>query len=94
MEMILGILDIWILSYVVFHMNPLNDRTNPLSSLHYFHPGNIAGREELEKLLKASDPDDKEMVIHWADVWPYLYPSLITILCVIIIMIMREIPAF
>ena len=88
------IFSIWLLSYMLFHMNPLNDRTNPLSTMNHFHYENILGREELDRLLEVSDPDEKEVVIHWPDVWPYLCPTLITIFCVIIIAIMREMPAF
>lgn len=94
MELMIVILYIWVISYMIFHMNPLNHRTNPLSEMNHFHNENIQGREELDTLLEVSDTCEKEVIIYWADIWPYVSPTLVTILCVFIIIFAREIPAF
>lgn len=65
---------------MVFHMNSLNDSSNPESRLNYYHRENIQGRQTLE-MMREEDGSDKNIVIVWEAVWPYLCPSLMTGAC-------------
>lgn len=88
--LILEILYIWVLSYAVFHLNPLNDKSNPFSRLHYFHPENIAGRQKLVETLEEEmslKPSDSSRVVEWPDVWPFIASIGVTALCAIILII-------
>ncbi len=90
--LILEILYIWVLSYAVFHLNPLNDKTNPFSRLHYLHPENIAGRRKRAEALENKinlQASDRSHVIAWPDVWPFIAATLVTTLCAVILIIFR-----
>lgn len=82
-------MNIWMLSYAIFKMNPVNDPLNPLSTMNQFHHENLAGKEKLRKLLEEEGGNVKEPVIFWNDVWPILHPSIMTVLALVVICLTR-----
>lgn len=71
----------WVLAFVVFKVNPLNDPTNLGSRFNYYHPSNVLDRRLLEEDLVEDEREGKDpgMVLYWTDIWPILCPTIWTV---------------
>lgn len=87
MDLFVEFFAVWVLGYMIFHLNPLNNPNNHESKMSYYHPENIEGMEKLkemiEKKYKEDGETDSELIIHWPDVWPYICPTLTALIYLI-----------
>ena len=82
MMCILEVMHVWLVSYMIFRANNLNDLTDPRSEMNYFHWKNIKDKEDLEKILTGEGlivNSGARDVILWPDIYQYVAPSAATI---------------
>lgn len=68
-----GPVGLWILSFCVFHLNPLNDPSNPLSKMHVYHWENILIRRQIE-----AETGDGKINYEWSDFAAYFSATVTT----------------
>lgn len=81
MDLLLHAPILWLVAYVVYHLNPMYDRSNPASDMHYYSYLNCKGREAFEEKKRK---DKKAVMLEWDKLQTYVYSTGITALCLII----------
>lgn len=83
MEWIQTAATIWVIAFMMFKMNPLNNPNNPTSKMCAFHHDNIRGRMEMEEILEEEKFTDErfktDVIILWPDVYPYIMATSVTV---------------
>ena len=64
----------WLFGLMVFFVNPLNDATDPASTMNYYYSKNVKIREAVRKSYGGN--------IHteWQEMVPYIYSGFVSIL--------------
>lgn len=77
-------IDLWLLSLMVFYVNPMNDPTEPESEMNPY---------SLLNTLIATDTaimENEEIIIfHWYDLYPYVETTRVTAFCLALCAILR-----
>jgi hypothetical protein len=78
------ILNLWVLAFMVFHVNPLNNPLNPQSEMNRYHPMNRRIENKLQEKLHEEGTEDEVVTPTWSDVAPWFFPTWVSALCLVL----------
>jgi hypothetical protein len=71
---------LWVLAFMVFHANPMNNPLDPQSEMNSFHPMNC----RVERSMRKDGWDDALVTPSWPDVAPWFYATLVSVVCLVV----------
>ena len=81
------LLTLWVLAFMVFHANPLNNLLDPRSEMNSYHPMNY----RIESSLREDGWDDTVVTPSWPDVAPWFHATWVTAVCLVVHVIVASI---
>jgi hypothetical protein len=77
-------LTLWMLAFMVFHVNPLNDALNPQSEMNRYHPVNRRIEKRLQEKLREDGIQDEVVTPTWPDIAPWFFATWVSALCLVL----------